>query len=85
MIFRKALNNSSTNHSPKANDRVSPRKGQVSWMRLTMISKNKPKCDFGLFFIFNNLSVVENGGTSLRRGISEFFRGSLDPITLFLQ
>jgi|GEM_PF-5469396 len=40
-------------------------------------SKNKSKCDFDLFFIFNNLAVIENGDTSLCRGTSEFFRGSL--------
>jgi len=28
-------------------------------------SKNKSKCDFDLFFIFNNLPVIENGDTSL--------------------
>jgi hypothetical protein len=40
-------------------------------------SKSKSKCDFDLLFIFNNLSVVENGGTSVCRGTSEFFRGAL--------
>jgi len=40
-------------------------------------SKNKSKCDFDLFFIFNNLPVIENGDTSLCRGTSEFFRGTL--------
>jgi len=43
-------------------------------------SKNKSKCDFDLFFIFNNLSVIKNGGTSLCRGTSEFFRGSIEII-----
>ncbi len=43
-------------------------------------SKNKSKCDFDLFFIFNNLTVIENNGTFLCRGASEFFRGSLTNI-----
>jgi hypothetical protein len=33
--------------------------------------------DFDLFFIFNNLSVNENGGTSVYRGNSELIRVSL--------
>jgi hypothetical protein len=41
-------------------------------------SKNISKCDFDIFFIFNGLSAIENGGTSMCRGTSEFFRGSLD-------
>jgi len=40
-------------------------------------SKNKSKCDFDLFFMSNNLAVIEHGDTSLCRGTSEFFRGSL--------
>jgi len=40
-------------------------------------SKNKSKCDFGLFFIFNNLAVIENAGTSLCHRTSEKFRDSL--------
>jgi hypothetical protein len=35
-------------------------------------SKNKSKCDLDLFFIFNNLSVVENGGTSVCRAALSF-------------
>jgi hypothetical protein len=46
-------------------------------------NKNNSKCDFDLFFIFNNLLVNENGGTSLRRRTPEFFRGSLGNENVF--
>ncbi len=39
--------------------------------------KKKAKCDFAFFFIFNHVSVIENGGTSLCRGNSELIRVSL--------
>ncbi len=39
--------------------------------------KKKAKCDFAFFFIFNHLSVIENGGTSLCRGNPEVIRVSL--------
>jgi len=55
---KEALNNSSMNHSSGTNDRVSPE--GVSLMDETNNdqSKNKLKCDFNLFFIFNNLAVI---------------------------
>jgi hypothetical protein len=40
-------------------------------------ARNKSKYDFDLFFIFNKLSIVENGSTSLCRGTSELIRVSL--------
>ncbi len=39
--------------------------------------KKKAKCDFAFFFIFNDLSVIENGGASLCRRNSELIRVSL--------
>jgi len=44
-------------------------------------STKKEKCDFTFFFIFNGLSAVENGSTSLCCGISELIRVSF--ITIF--
>jgi len=46
------------NHSSGTNDRTSPE--GVSLMDETNNdqSKNKLKCDFNLFFIFNNLAVI---------------------------
>ncbi len=43
-------------------------------------SKKKAKCYFALSFIFNHLSVIENGGTSLCRGNSELIRVSLGKL-----
>jgi hypothetical protein len=40
-------------------------------------STKKVKSDFTFFFIFNDLPVIENGGTSMCRGTSELIRGSL--------
>jgi hypothetical protein len=40
-------------------------------------STKKVKCDFTFFFIFNGLSAIENGGTSMCRGNSELIRVSL--------
>ena len=37
-------------------------------------SKKGIKCDFIPFFIFNGLSAIENGGTSMCRGNSELVR-----------
>ncbi len=38
-------------------------------------SKKKEKCDFTFFFIFNGLSAVENGGTTICRGNAERNQG----------
>jgi len=64
-IAWEALNNSSVNHSPGANDSISPE--GVSLMDETSNdqSKNKSKYDFDLFFIFNNLAVIKNHGYAI--------------------
>ncbi len=46
-------------------------------------SMKKAKCDFAFFFIFNHLSVTENGGTSLCRGNPELIRVSFGRNVLF--
>ena len=40
-------------------------------------SMKKGKCDFPIFFIFNDLLVIENGSTSLCCGNPELIRVSL--------
>ena len=40
-------------------------------------SKKKVKCDFTFFFIFNGLTAIEYGSTSLCCGNSELIRVSL--------
>jgi len=47
-------------------------------------STNKVKCDFTLFFIFNGLPAIENGGTSMCRRNSELIRVSLGVSACFL-
>ncbi len=45
--------------------------------------KKKAKCDFAFFFIFNILSVIENGGTCLCCGNSELISVSLILYLIF--
>jgi len=40
-------------------------------------STKKVKCDYTFFFIYNGLSAIENGSTSLCYGTSELIRVSL--------
>jgi len=77
MFLKEALIISSVNHSPGANDHVSPE--GVSLMDETNNdqSTKKVKCDFTFFFIFNGLTVIEYGSTALCCGNSELISVSL--------
>ena len=46
-------------------------------------STKKVKCDFTFFFIFNGLSTIENGSTSLCCGNSGLIRVSLAIVKIF--
>gem|GEM_PF-1762831 len=74
--FKETLN-SSVNHSPGANDRISPEGVSLIDETNNDQSTKKVKCDFTFFFIINGLSTIENGSTALCCGNSELISVSL--------